>query len=600
MWTTQIRNIKARGLDGEQTFSAKTLTADQLQELVLSAQKAEWIGNSDLVDFLVACGLSDQDRQRVAKDRFLGFNVGREIWVITLQSLATHVRKTVRVAGISLSVPRVKRYLFVDLVTPGFLTFVKKDMETLDVEGFSRGMLKTFFLEVEEGNKRLSKHERRRFIDRNFASLVPFLLEAIGLDKGLESKMPKEVLSTPAQRFYVALKLAATLEWSQYQDLVYIFNRALQELLFRSNQLGGVNATRDDVDLVTGFPLFPQLVRPDEAIPFEVTLHLLYDMFKNNLGAFSGVEAEALRRCLATARLQVGVALERGNSLDKSQRTLMMFEYFEQEVNKRINLVRKICFVYMTAYADYADRKIAEEVERHKKAMQYLTIPDCYVLVEGPSDEICFSKFFNIMQDEDLIIRVESCGGKADVERRARELRSKEKHVGAIVAILDSDATKQYEDLKRCFTNDRYASVHKLEYGAIEDLFAPSLLCKVANKLFPDGELIIEEIFSSSLDAVKTLERVLFEKKRSKLDKKLFSKELIKNIRDIESIPVEARRIVESSLEVARRRCRELPRVASRPHLASSRRIFLEKLDAKLREVDSEEDEITGSILEEG
>jgi hypothetical protein len=597
MWKAVSKSIKARGFDNVYHFNAKSLTPDQLNELLLGARRKEWIGNSDLIDFVVKCGLSENDRREVEEDRILGFNVAREIWLLTLQSIAVHARRLTHLSGLRLSV-HVKRYRYIDLVTPGFINSVLGDMSELNVEGFSPAFLATFIPEVVLQGKRLSRREKTRWVKEHFSDLVGEVLTILGIDQGLIAKMPGEVLSTPAQKFYVALRLVATLDWFQYQELVHALNLALKELLYRSNQLGGGEIAREKVQLPTGFPLFPALIGPTEEIPLEVALHLLHDAHEGKLSAFKKREQAIILSCLEASRLKVGQALKEGRLSTAEERADAWWLLFGQELNQHSDLIRKSCFVYMDSYSAYAERHLKEEIERHKKALQYLSIPDCYVLVEGPSDEACFRRFLRLVDTEDLIIKVEACGGKSEVEKRCVELRSKEKHAGAVVPILDEDASQQYENLRRRFSTDRYTVVLKLKSGAIENLFPVELLCEVANQICPGGEQLRPSDLVSGNGLVKSMEKALFQKKRTKLDKCVFAKALAKRVKDKESIPAEAQDLVSEIVEVAKLRREELPRPATHLAAANSRKIFEEAMTDKLRNMGLDDDEIA-EIIEE-
>jgi hypothetical protein len=565
---SRTKPIRAFGLDGEVTLQARGLTYDEIQGLLLLARQTGWLGNPRLNSFVVDKGLSSNSDQidLVSRDHFLTCNASREIWILTLQELAAQTNALLRLAGINHQGPRTRRYRYIDLVTPGLLYLVLNEMDSLDVEGFSRSFVRNFFIiAVERGGKLLSRSARRKFADRNFNSLVPFILNVIGLDKDLIRLLPKEVITTPAQKFFVALKLADTLDWAQFQEVVHIYNSALRELVFRSNQLGGIDTTRDQTQLITGVPLLPDLVRPATTMPDDVGARLLHDAVKGNLQHFPPKLRQEIQTSLKEAYAKLAEAPVRHVlSQDKKMQTVLsLWQYFDQAIGRNPKLVAKSCFAYMEDYINYVDKTLESTIQRIQREEQFLSVPDCKVLVEGPSDEVCYRKFVDILNEQGLMIEVEACDGKEDLAKRAIEMRKRESYIGGLVAILDSDATKQAADLQRVLGNDRHAAVLIYKNGVIENQFSLKLHCKVANRLFPEGDNLVASDLNDSRPMDKVLQDALWIKKKAKLNKRLYAEELVKNIRSSRGIPKEARDFTKTVLEIAERRRQELPRMAS-------------------------------------
>lgn len=200
-------------------------------------------------------------------------------------------------------------------------------------------------------------------------------------------------------------------------------------------------------------------------------------------------------------------------------------------------------------------------IEEAIRDMTFLVRPDAHVLVEGPSDEIYLTRCFDLIDSRDVFVKVEKQEGASSMERRVRDL--KKDGVVSIITIVDADAPKVHEDLKRLLAGAPHAQAWILPRGAIEDQFSPELHATALNTACPHGDAVLPSDLSADGDVVASLKRVVWEKKRVSYDKVAHAKAVAALLNTTEDIPAELRSIIDSAVAHAARSRRESPRTAS-------------------------------------
>jgi hypothetical protein len=113
----------------------------------------------------------------------------------------------------------------------------------------------------------LTENERWQHISSKIDNLLPWFLTTIGFDRNVFDRRPLNLFARHGDRLFVALQLVRTLDWGQYAVLLHTFNAALDELLYRSRRLGGLQIERHESQLPTGMPIFFKVVTPLHQLP---------------------------------------------------------------------------------------------------------------------------------------------------------------------------------------------------------------------------------------------------------------------------------------------------------------------------------------------
>ncbi len=538
---------------------------------MLLARRTGWYGNFGLIDFVIKAGLSfDEDDIKIAKhDVHFECNIARQIWIITLRSLFERVRELLPLSKAVKKIEPIREYKYTDLVTPGLIYLLKEDMDRVDVEGYVKAILKHSIVKMERFGRILSEAEKNAFLDENLEKALEWVIGAHKIEKGGFHKLPDSLFRSPEEKYYVLEKLAATLDWSQYYRLVVVYNSILTELIHNSNQLGGLDCTLKDTHLITAVPSVFDIVRPLRSIPFEVCFALMTASKDDKLNDFTPNEGKAIREFFAAAKKDTTITFQEGKLKDNKEVVLALMNRFAQQLNGNMKIVTKACFIFWDEFVSSAIRELEKKAKKAAEVDRILTVPDCYVLVEGPSDEIVFSHFLTLLKESPLIVYVQNCEGKQGIKRRFKDILEKESYIGSIVTILDSDGSKEHEDLKRISKGNAFIKHHIFTKGAVEDLFSCRLHAKIINRLFPSGEPVLQSDLRSSAPIEKAIRRTMWIKKKVTFDKKMHAQAIVKELKERKNIPAEAREIVMSILELAKLRTQKKPRLYS--HLTIDR-----------------------------
>ncbi|MBI4842711.1 MAG: hypothetical protein HY809_00080 [Nitrospirae bacterium] len=545
---------------------ARSLSTDEIQKLLINARTSGWYGNMELMEYIVNCGLShEQDiRSSIKEDIFRECRVAREIWTATLRSIRKKLCLLLPLSKRFSRIDAVRKYRFSDLATPGLLYYIKRDMNNINVHVYVQALLESSIPEIKIKGKLLTRRERKAFINKEKKGILEWYLDFHNIEKNILSRIPMTLFPTEEERFYVAIQLASTLDWHQYYRIVFVYNLLLEELTYNSNQLGGLDTTLSDTNIITGMPaIFGHIVTP-KSIPFEVCLALLEDGIRKDLSRFPKIEQKKIKTMVDQARnATVMIIRQKQEESKKEDIALELLNQFALLINKDKRLKFGSCFAYWQEYVAHQRKEIEKSAREFKEASQFLNIPDCYLLVEGISDKIVFSHFLKLYAEYGIAIRVEECGSKEGVDRRFRDLVKKESYVGSIVTVLDADAGKQYDNLKRINIGNLLVKHFIYPQGTLEDLFSVKRHIKVLNSLYPHGGSIGSLDLRGSKRIEKKINAVLWKKKSVHFDKKSYAEAMIGEFKSRRHIPAKAREIVNATVDLAKARLKKLPKLHS-------------------------------------
>jgi len=558
-------------LSGTASADIRPLSVDEIQQLMLLARKTGWYGNMKLIDFIVRAGLSHEESDiKIAKhDVYFEYNIARRIWILTLRSLRQRVRLLLPFSKVIKKIERISGYDFTDLATPGLLFLIKKDMLRVDAKGYAKAILKHSVMNIKHEGRLMTKTEKDAFLDKNMDDILEWFIDIHKMEKRSFKRLPNSLFSTPEEKFYIIEKLASTLDWIQFYKILFAYNTILTELIHKSNQLGGLDCGLRDAKLITGTPIIFNLIRPLKSIPFEVCIALMQATIRNNLNDFTPREKKRLTESFDRAKKETANTCRQEKIEDKRKKVLELNNRFAIGINKDKKLISKACFTYWEEFISYFNRETREHAEKHEEQDRVLTVPDCYVLVEGPSDEIIFSHFLTLFQEYEVFVELQDCNGKQGVKRRFQDLIEKEAYIGSIVTILDSDGHKEHEDLKRMSKGNEFVRHFIYTRGTVEDLFSTRLHVKIINRLYSSGDTVRYSDLRSSAPIERIIKKVIWNKKRAAFDKKIYAKAITRELRKKTSIPTHAKEIVASILDLAKLRAKKMPRLYS--HLTIDR-----------------------------
>jgi len=538
----RTRVVEVSCLGGTERLEVCALATSEIEDVVQQARETGWYGNVDLIDMVldsgVVGGLAPQSR--LAREVFPRGSAAREIWILTLREFRAMVAKLNAVSGIDVALPRVRRYRFADLATPGLLAWIRKDADLVDVEGYLEDSLDHCVQAAKIDGRLLEGAELRSFVIDHLDVVVPqMLLYAQGFDRNALRRFPLRLVEGPALRVWVADTLANTLDWAQYRNLLFAYNRAIDELLFHSRALGGVPTPRAETHIDTGAPGFLDLVAPVTHLP----LHVCEAAMKEAGGLSRTPQSRGYRRRLRSLYEKVlrehasrVLTIPEGDREAEIEFVARLVNQFAREVNNEPDLVEKLCHVFPEAFfMDIRDQlyKTGKRVLEQADA----TPTDATVLVEGRSDAVLFQKALDLTEDQSqMIIRIEGCEGKADVARRFR-LYGSHTGFGAVVAVVDADAEKEYEEMQRLARQLRYAQAFKFESGTVEDRLPSHLHVQALKDCYGIDDLPPEKLKDEGAPIAERLSRFVWLEAQATFDKVQHAKHLAALLERAEDIP---------------------------------------------------------------
>lgn len=185
--------IEVSCLGGVGRAEIRALSLGEIEDLIRQARETGWYGNVDLIDMVLGFGVVGgvAAESRLAHEVFPKGSVAREIWVLTLRECRAMVAKLNAVSGICVALPRVRRYRYADLATPGLLAWIRKDSDLVDAEGYLEDLLDHCIQAVEIKGRHLEGAELRSFVAEHLDVVVPqALLYAQGFDRNAFRRFP--------------------------------------------------------------------------------------------------------------------------------------------------------------------------------------------------------------------------------------------------------------------------------------------------------------------------------------------------------------------------------------------------------------------------
>ncbi len=577
----QYHKIEIKTMVGRYRYRIRPLTIDELQELLILARDTGWYGNHELLSYVLEWGLSNDnaDIEEAESNIFVTCNTARQIWILTLRNLAKTVNALSKLVKDGHAPLNISSYKFTDLATPGLLWYITKDMRNVNVEGYAHALLNRMAVKLRFGDEIVSEKEKEEFVEKHFNSLWPWFLSGNAIDDNIDRFLPSSVLQTTPEKVYAILQIARTLDWRQYFKVLFRYNTIIKKLTFYSNQLGGLDTCEPETVLLTGIPHFIQIVSPLKSLPVEVLSALVHDICVKDLNYLSqknqnrlhGYFTEALNETMQknSAIIDDLHVVEDGalqKILEQEEVANVVMDAilcFNLKVSSHSKVISEICFAHWDEFSESVHRRVAALVKEARDNFAFLNIPDCYLLVEGVSDEICYSKFLQILNKTDAFVKIINCGSKSGVYSKYRDLIANESYIGSIVIALDDDALDEERDIKRKLPDDIAVSCYRYEKGTLEDLFPTELHIKCINSLYPEGESVTCKDLEGESRIERAIKKILWRRNKAELDKKAYAGMLAEIIQSEKDIPKVAIEIIKESIQLAQLRMVQKPRTSS-------------------------------------
>lgn len=550
-------STSVRWLHGVIELPVRPLSFQELAEVVSLARRTGWYGNLELLRLVARTGLTlpqDQVESILGDDVFVTANVAREVWIATLRQVSRQTAKLARVSS-GAHVPKVRRYTSRDLATPGLLYFIREDLRNIDASAFTRFVVSSHIRDMQLHGRLLTPRQRWHQIKKlGYERTAVFVLESLGIDRGLFTEARLRCLRE-AERSYAIFIFSTTLDWCQYRRQIEAYNLALIGLVGNSLLLAGLAEEDVASHLQVGVPLFPSLVSHVEEVPLQVCVALLNDAYAKRLGKiprrFHPLITAAFARARNAARAAADPAKDRqARILDAGTALLKSFAI---AIAENPQFTQVACLAYHDEYCAHLTGILEAEARQYRAQMGLANVPDCYALVEGPSEVEYVERAIELLGGADLRIRVEDCGGKAGVVLRFRHILERHSYIGAIAALLDADAEKEYRDLERIASRSKLLAVHRIEKGTIEDCFPHALQARVLNRLYPGLRVRAGDLRSSAQRA-NVLKRVLWERGQVPLEKVALARATRPHLRVTEQVPEEIRSFAQRAIDLAQLR----------------------------------------------
>jgi hypothetical protein len=455
------------------------------------------------------------------------------------------------------AVPPVRTFTVRDLATPGLLYWIRRDLANIDPVSFNRLFVTSQVAEMEVGGKRLSRRSLLRHLRRvGHDKMALYLMKELGIETGL-AQAPELSMFTDSERPYVLFVLSMTLDWGQYYHQATALNTALTSWLGRSLQLAGLP---DESRLKTGVPLFPLLVAPATSMPTEVAAALVMDVLGGKMPSFSRRQQAQLRSATETARKEAASAAATISASNEHERMValvgVLLAAFRTQIGDNQAIVNRACLLYHKDYCVALDRHLTSEVESVREQLRLSQIPDCYVLVEGPSDAEYIHAAVSALGYADRRLRIEACVGKMGVKRRFQDIVRNHEYIGSVAALFDSDADPEIVSLRKPLQGSKLLRVVKLVKGDIEDCFRKAMQVRVLNDLYREHGQAIRTIDIGSGRRVNALKSALWNRKKVSFDKMALAREMRKRMTKGDHVPAPIREFLEGAAALADERAR--------------------------------------------
>ncbi len=553
--TEKAVNVQVGGFGGPCDVRVRALDPGELNELILHARDVGWIGESALLTKLVSVGCLDcKDVDVQELDVSMVADIAREIWFHTLRQLA---RETSRLSayGNDCTV-RPKRYRFSDLASPLLLFFLEDRIDLMDTTRFADQLLDFRIVGAKVGGREVSKSELPDMVASRRDAFLTEYFRFTRLEHDLMARLRVPFCNSIDDRFYLAHLLTDTLDWSQYGRILTAFNRRLEDMAFVSNQLGGVDSPKEgSTRLITAIPMFVSLLTARTTLPIEVCIRVAEDASRNKLDYISHHYRTLIRRMLKQALTDDSVRELVRERAARERIVLAVLNHFATLIYGNPRLCDILCFQYWSEWREATRRRLTEMSEDTQRELRELMKPHCYILVEGPSDEVCYSRIVSMRESKGERVRVLACGSHNGVVAHIRTMLRDEYFAGGIVTVLDADAKRQHDELQR-LTRQRSNTAHFIYHrGALEDQFPSDAHAKVVSRI-TNGAVPIEHTrLADCANVVHTVKKLLWQQARITLDKVEYGRALSEAL-DEASIPLICREIVDTAIGYAVRSVR--------------------------------------------
>lgn len=447
----------------------------------------------------------------------------------------------VRASQLHLRVPRVRRYSFRDLATPGLVGLLSQKLQYLDTEKYLEHFLKTLIRGVKVRGRLLTEPERWQHISSKIDDLLPWYLTTLGFDQHVFDRRPLHLFRQLGERLFVALQLARTLDWAQYAALLHTFNVVLDELLYRSRRLGGLQIERHESRLPTGIPAFFEVIKPLCQLPVPVCLAAIDDLRTGERRPLSPYDRRLLRRTFETTMIEYAPRI-RSVTVDAPRIhdiVAALFSEVAQRLSKHQEAVQRFCHVYREAFDAYLQEQQSQAVEDFAREFQSGVMPDGVLLVEGPSDKIYFSALLKWLNPSTLSIEIMGCGSKDEVVKRYGLITRQFPFLGSVVAVVDGGARKEYEELTRLSRHRKYDHVFRLTGNEIEDAFPLDVHTRVLQRYYFGDDPVALEFDARKQSMVSGIKKILWERKQQAFDKVMYARQLVSLLQTAEEFPEE-------------------------------------------------------------
>jgi len=178
--------------------------------------------------------------------------------------------------------------------------------------------------------------------------------------------------------------------------------------------------------------------------------------------------------------------------------------------------------------------------------------PKCLILIEGESENtslpILGFKARKLLKPAG--IKVHNSGSKEQLLLDFKKYKRELPHL-KLVVLLDSDAVKEADDIKRMIRGKKANyEMFCIEKGTFEDLFDLNASVQILNKLYPEGEAICISDFDQDKEFLANACKVLYQKKKATFDKVNFAKTMSFSLTK-ETIPPIITAVIDKALQFA-------------------------------------------------
>jgi len=492
-------SVHIKNIFDEFELNIQPLNTQELNELIVLAMKTGFWGNRELIEFIINHGcINNKEAEKVIAKLsiFTISDLAREIWILTLKNLANTSNGLWKLVSNSVQKLTIRRYKYKDLATPGLLYFISGHLTNIDSERYSKAFMTTMLPQVTYKGKLLSKRSSKKFILDNFEGISTWYLSYVGVSDNYIKDLPSEVFASNKEKLYAMMALKDTLDWRQYSLVLTHYNTALSRLTTISNKMGGMNVEENNSVLLTGVASFITLIKTPTTVNKEILFAFLEDVLAHKKQVISPYYTHLIKKYHGETLREI--YKEYGKKIENFELAYQIFIRMAKKINNNERLVNIINFRYWDIYKQVFIEDMKEQLKEISQQVDMLLIPDCYVLVEGESDKICYAKFIELSNDNDLRIRVIDCKGKKGVYKKYKDMIKEQNYIGSIVTILDADAKKEHNDIIKIRKGNTITSNHIYDNGSLENLFSKQMIINVLNTLYPGktkfktSELIIK------------------------------------------------------------------------------------------------------------